>query len=234
MRLVGSRAVAAGETVQRRPLRRAPGRAARLPRRASVRRARRCGARAVPRREPVQRRPPDAGRRRDGGRGAVAAWLAEGILVARRRARLLVARAGVRRARTASRGRARGSCARSAPSRTRRGRRPAARADARGPEGRTASAAARAARAVEPIFLLYDGRLERPGGEPDLEVELEGVAQPALAARRAMPRRALADAQLLIADGHHRYETALAFHAEEGTEESAWLLASSSRPSRRV
>ena len=29
---------------------------------------------------------------------------------------------------------------------------------------------------------------------------------------------------LLIADGHHRYETTLAYHAEEGTEESAWLL----------
>ena len=35
----------------------------------------------------------------------------------------------------------------------------------------------------------------------------------------------LSDATLLIADGHHRYETALAFHAEEGTDESAWLLA---------
>ena len=35
----------------------------------------------------------------------------------------------------------------------------------------------------------------------------------------------LADAQLLIADGHHRYETALAFHDEDGTEASAWLLA---------
>ncbi|HVM57526.1 MAG TPA: DUF1015 family protein, partial [Gaiellaceae bacterium] len=34
----------------------------------------------------------------------------------------------------------------------------------------------------------------------------------------------LHDAQLLIADGHHRYETALAFHAEDGTEESAWLM----------
>ena len=34
----------------------------------------------------------------------------------------------------------------------------------------------------------------------------------------------LQDAQLLIADGHHRYETALAFHEEDGTEASAWLL----------
>jgi uncharacterized protein (DUF1015 family) len=32
-------------------------------------------------------------------------------------------------------------------------------------------------------------------------------------------------ASLLIADGHHRYETALAFHQEDGTEASAWLLA---------
>ena len=33
-----------------------------------------------------------------------------------------------------------------------------------------------------------------------------------------------ADRQLLIADGHHRYETALAFHDEDGSEESAWLM----------
>ena len=43
------------------------------------------------------------------------------------------------------------------------------------------------------------------------------------ARRRAVPE--LDDAQLLIADGHHRYETALAFHEEDGTEASAWLLA---------
>jgi len=29
---------------------------------------------------------------------------------------------------------------------------------------------------------------------------------------------------LLIADGHHRYETALAFHAEQGTPESGWMM----------
>ena len=32
------------------------------------------------------------------------------------------------------------------------------------------------------------------------------------------------DLQLLIADGHHRYETALAFHEEDGTEASAWMM----------
>jgi uncharacterized protein (DUF1015 family) len=30
---------------------------------------------------------------------------------------------------------------------------------------------------------------------------------------------------LLIADGHHRYETALRFHQEEGTEETGYVLA---------
>jgi uncharacterized protein (DUF1015 family) len=34
----------------------------------------------------------------------------------------------------------------------------------------------------------------------------------------------LADAQLLIADGHHRYETTLAFHERDGSEESAWMM----------
>jgi uncharacterized protein (DUF1015 family) len=57
-----------------------------------------------------------------------------------------------------------------------------------------------------------------------LEVELDGVAN-RLWRVEGEPPAALADAQLLIADGHHRYETALAFHEQEGTEESAWLLA---------
>ena len=76
---------------------------------------------------------------------------------------------------------------------------------------------------VEPIFLLYDGRLERPDGESVLEVELEGVRS-RLWRLQGDPPDVLADARLLIADGHHRYETTLAYHAEEGTEESAWLL----------
>jgi uncharacterized protein (DUF1015 family) len=36
--------------------------------------------------------------------------------------------------------------------------------------------------------------------------------------------RAYDDKQLLIADGHHRYETALAYHEEEGTPASAQML----------
>jgi uncharacterized protein (DUF1015 family) len=82
---------------------------------------------------------------------------------------------------------------------------------------------------LEPIFLLWDGSIAIDGlGEPDLFVEESGVT-----ARlwRLDPEfgdaltEELNDAQLLIADGHHRYETALAFHDEDGTEESAWLLA---------
>jgi uncharacterized protein (DUF1015 family) len=77
---------------------------------------------------------------------------------------------------------------------------------------------------VEPLFFLYDGVLEGPGGAPLLDVELEGVRN-RLWRVEGEPPPALADAQLLIADGHHRYETALAFHEEDGSEGSAWLLA---------
>jgi uncharacterized protein (DUF1015 family) len=75
---------------------------------------------------------------------------------------------------------------------------------------------------VEPIFLLYEGRLAGPPGEPLVDVELDGVRS-RLWRIDEEPPVGLADAPLLIADGHHRYETALAFHAEDGTEASAWL-----------
>jgi uncharacterized protein (DUF1015 family) len=77
---------------------------------------------------------------------------------------------------------------------------------------------------LEPIFLLYEGRLDRPQGEPDLDVELDGVRNRLWRLEGDAPPE-LADAQLLIADGHHRYETALAFHDEDGSEASAWMLA---------
>jgi uncharacterized protein (DUF1015 family) len=75
---------------------------------------------------------------------------------------------------------------------------------------------------LEPIFLLYDGPapIERPEREPDLEVEgakLWRIDDPMLV-------RAFDDKQLLIADGHHRYETAVAFSEEEGTPASAQML----------
>jgi uncharacterized protein (DUF1015 family) len=74
----------------------------------------------------------------------------------------------------------------------------------------------RAVRAeVEPIFLLYDGALEPPGGAPDVEVELEGVRN-RLTRVEGEPPPELSAARLLIADGHHRYETALAYADEVG------------------
>ena len=75
---------------------------------------------------------------------------------------------------------------------------------------------------LEPIFLLYDGPapLERPDRAPDMAVEgarLWRIDDPSVV-------RAFDDKQLLIADGHHRYETAVAFHEEEGTPSSAQML----------
>ncbi len=76
---------------------------------------------------------------------------------------------------------------------------------------------------VEPIFLLYDGALEGPAGDPDLDVELDGVRNRLWRIDGDAPGE-LVDAQLVIADGHHRYETALAFHEEDGSEGSGWMM----------
>ena len=75
---------------------------------------------------------------------------------------------------------------------------------------------------LEPIFLLYDGPppARPPERTPDLEVDgarLWRLDDPELV-------RVFDDKQLLIADGHHRYETAVAFHEEQGTPESARML----------
>ena len=78
---------------------------------------------------------------------------------------------------------------------------------------------------VEPLFFLYEGPLARPPDEaPAVEVELDGVRN-RLWRLEGEPPPQLDQARLLIADGHHRYETTLAFHEEDGSEESAWLLA---------
>jgi uncharacterized protein (DUF1015 family) len=75
---------------------------------------------------------------------------------------------------------------------------------------------------LEPIFLLYEGQtpLAVPERVPELEVEGaklwrvedEGISD------------AFADRRLLIADGHHRYETALAYHEELGTPASGYMM----------
>jgi uncharacterized protein (DUF1015 family) len=64
----------------------------------------------------------------------------------------------------------------------------------------------------EPIFLLYDGAppFEQPPGPPELEAE--GAKLWRLAPDRI--EGAFTDKQLLIADGHHRYETALEYGAK--------------------
>src|SRR3989440_4462291 len=73
---------------------------------------------------------------------------------------------------------------------------------------------------LEPIFLLHDGDpVETPLREPDLAAGGDRLWRV-----EEDPGARFADAQLLIADGHHRYETALAFHEEDGTEASAWMM----------
>ncbi len=90
---------------------------------------------------------------------------------------------------------------------------------------------------IEPIFLLYDDperceqalREQTSGREPDLDADELGVRSRLWrvddAAALAQVQTALADKQLLIADGHHRYETAVAFHEQDGTPAGAYTFA---------
>ena len=156
------------------------------------------------------------GRTRASGRGARKASSS------RRGAGLLGALAGLRRP-----GRRRpharpASSARSGSSPTRRA--PSCRTSGRiaGPRRAAFACFARCAPQLEPIFLLYEGAapFELPDGPPDLEVEgtrLWRLRDEELGA-------AFADRRLLIADGHHRYETALAYHEEDGTPESGYMM----------
>jgi uncharacterized protein (DUF1015 family) len=64
---------------------------------------------------------------------------------------------------------------------------------------------------LEPIFLLYEGDpVTLPDREPDLQSGGDRLW-------RVDDVPDFGDEQLLIADGHHRYETALAYAAEGGT-----------------
>jgi uncharacterized protein (DUF1015 family) len=82
---------------------------------------------------------------------------------------------------------------------------------------------------LSPIFLLHQGAPpEIPARAPDLEASFQGVTSrlwrlddPA-AIERAV---AAISTPMVIADGHHRYETALRYHEEEGTEETGHVLA---------
>src|SRR5438552_5410673 len=71
---------------------------------------------------------------------------------------------------------------------------------------------------LEPIFLLHDGpTAEVPARAPDLQTGGDRLW-------RLGDAPDISGLQLLIADGHHRYETALSFHEEDGTDASAWLM----------
>jgi uncharacterized protein (DUF1015 family) len=72
---------------------------------------------------------------------------------------------------------------------------------------------------LEPLFFLWDGTIEVDGlGEPDIVSGGDRLWRLDADFGDALTEE-LADSQLLIADGHHRYETTLAFG------ESPWLLA---------
>jgi uncharacterized protein (DUF1015 family) len=79
----------------------------------------------------------------------------------------------------------------------------------------------RATRAqLEPIFLLHEGpTIDLPLRSPDLEVDGTRLW------RLDSAPDGFDGRQLLIADGHHRYETAVAFHDEDGSDTSAYTLA---------
>jgi uncharacterized protein (DUF1015 family) len=82
---------------------------------------------------------------------------------------------------------------------------------------------------LEPIFVLYDAPpvFDRPDGAPTMDVDDGGVRT------RVWPIEAAEvsiETPLLIADGHHRYETAVAYRAEqpEATHTFAVLVSSQS------
>ena len=82
---------------------------------------------------------------------------------------------------------------------------------------------------LSPILLLHAGRPpSTPIRDADLEATFEGARSRLW---RIDDPAAIADATaavrtpLVIADGHHRYETALRFHEEERSEETAYVLA---------
>ena len=81
---------------------------------------------------------------------------------------------------------------------------------------------------LEPIFLLYDADpvFTRPEGKPAVEVEEGGVRT------RMWPiaaREVTIDTPLLIADGHHRYETAVAYREENPAATHTFAILVSSR-----
>ena len=81
---------------------------------------------------------------------------------------------------------------------------------------------------LEPIFVLYDAApvFERPAGVPAMDVEESGVRTRAWAIEGG---EVAIDTPLLIADGHHRYETAVAYRAENPDATHTFAVLVSSR-----
>ncbi len=85
---------------------------------------------------------------------------------------------------------------------------------------------------LEPIFLLYDGA--PPVGIPEREPDLEAEGTRLWRLAEAEVGGFFADRQLLIADGHHRYETAVAYAAESGRDRMLVVLVSTEDPGLEV
>ncbi len=81
---------------------------------------------------------------------------------------------------------------------------------------------------LEPIFLLYDADppVSRPGGEPELDVQ-DGSERTRV--WRLPAAEIELDVPLLIADGHHRYETAVNFRKEDPAATHTFAVLVSSR-----
>jgi uncharacterized protein (DUF1015 family) len=87
---------------------------------------------------------------------------------------------------------------------------------------------------LEPIFLLYDSEalLSRPDGQPAMDVTAGGVRTRVWAVDGD---DLTIERPLLIADGHHRYETAVAFRAEDPTATHTFaILVSSHAPGLQI
>jgi uncharacterized protein (DUF1015 family) len=81
---------------------------------------------------------------------------------------------------------------------------------------------------LEPIFLIYDAEapLEAPGGEPDFAVASGGSRS---SLWRLDSGGVEIDVPFLIADGHHRYETAINYREEEPSATHTLAVLVSSR-----
>jgi uncharacterized protein (DUF1015 family) len=81
---------------------------------------------------------------------------------------------------------------------------------------------------VSPVYSLYrprGERIERIAGEPVIECEADGQrhrVERATGAPVDAFAAMIADADVYIADGHHRYETALAYRDEVRARSSSW------------